>query len=138
MKSALAGVLAVTFLLVIQGCGSNHSGPVDAITRHLKAVQEGDVDTVWQLIPPNDRTNFMGGLGGVDETEAKKVLMRTSAKARQSLRHWKVGEVEQNGNNATAVVTVYTTENPEGVTQTVKLIKQDGRWFIDFRPDNST
>jgi len=138
MKSAFAAVLALTLLFGIYGCGGSHSGPSGTVTKFIKAMQEGDIDTAWQLTPPNVRTNFMNSLGGVDEAEAKTVLKQGGAKARQSLRHWKVGEVEQNGNNATAVVTVYTTENPEGVMQTVKLIKQGDRWFIDFRPDNST
>jgi ubiquinone biosynthesis protein COQ9 len=43
---------------------------------------------------------------------------------------WTIGNVEEDGDNATVTVTISTTGNPDGNEETIELLNVDGNWKI--------
>lgn len=116
----LISVLAILVTcLAVAGCGggSGDDGASKAAKEFFAAYQNKNADTTWELLSEDSRK------------QVKKADWETFLKDSETVK-FSVGEVEVNGDEATAKVT--GTVSGETSTETVPLVKEGGTWKVDL------
>lgn len=121
----LACVLAlIVSAAIIAGCGSGSSSsgtqtPDQVAKAFFAALQKIDTTTTWNLMA----TATQKAIG-------TKAAWEASAKGATAGAKYTVGKVTVKGDKATAKVT--GTVGGKTSTQTVQLVKENGKWKVDL------
>lgn len=130
MRTGMVVVSGALALLAVSGCSKSADTPTAAVSETYDAIQKGDVDAVWQRMSQADRTKFITAIGAKEEGEAKQAL--SEAFASQAFHRFTIGDAKREGDTATVDVTAFKTpEDADGETQTINLVKENGKWVLN-------
>ena len=123
-------LLALIAIFVLAGCGSDPKGVAEDFVR---ALYEGDSKTLVAVIniPDKDRSDD----GAMKMINGKLIQMAGAGKEEASKRGGLKsvsGELQTNSEESAMVKVTVSFKNGTNRTESVKLIKKDGKWKVSL------
>jgi hypothetical protein len=142
----VVAVVLVLVLVVFNGGGTAATGPEEAVAGFFDAMENKDIDAVFDLIDPT----VMGGLGGSGaDMDALKDMMGAAFFSYQSIEFNDIEMSTEMTGETTATVTItggsVTLVDATGAEETqdvaeadepvtINLVEVDGKWYLESAP----